>query len=263
MTRFGQDLRVTCLAFRSMALWLLGYPEAALNDADCALMEARQIDHAATLMFTLNFPILVNTYCGNYRSANEHLNELVALAEEKGATFRKAEGVLRRGYLLTLTGEAARAVEIVSAGIDLWRSAGSTIFTPEQEFMLAIAYADCGQFDDAWRCIGEAMAAMQATGERWCEAEAHRVAGEIALKSPQRDEAKAQSHFEHALALARAQQAKSWELRAATSLARLLNHQGQRQAARDLLAPVYDWFTEGFDTSDLRNARALLRELYR
>jgi class 3 adenylate cyclase/predicted ATPase len=263
MTRFGQDLRVTCLAFRSMALWLLGYPEAALNDADCALMEARQIDHAATLMFTLNFPILVNTYCGNYRSANEHLNELVALAEEKGATFRKAEGVLRRGYLLTLTGEAARAVEIVSAGIDLWRSAGSTIFTPEQEFMLAIAYADCGQFDDAWRCIGEAMASMQATGERWCEAEAHRVAGEIALKSPQRDEAKAQSHFEHSLALARAQQARSWELRTATSLARLLNHQGQRQAARDLLAPVYDWFTEGFDTSDLRNARALLRELYR
>jgi class 3 adenylate cyclase/predicted ATPase len=262
MTRFGQDLRVTCLAFRSMALWLLGYPEAALNDADCALMEARQIDHAATLMFTLNFPILVNTYCGNYRSANEHLNELVALAEEKGATFRKAEGVLRRGYLLTLTGEA-KAVEIVSSGIDLWRSAGSTIFTPEQEFMLAIAHAGCGQFDDAWRCIGEAMAAMQATGERWCEAEAHRVAGEIALKSPQRDEAKAQSHFEHALALARAQQARSWELRAATSLARLLDHQEQRQAARDLLVPVYDWFTEGFDTSDLRNARALLRELYR
>jgi class 3 adenylate cyclase/predicted ATPase len=262
MTRFGQDLRVTCLAFRSMALWLLGYPEAALNDADCALMEARQIDHAATLMFTLNFPILVNTYCGNYRSANEHLNELVALAEEKGATFRKAEGVLRRGYLLTLTGEA-KAVEIVSSGIDLWRSAGSTIFTPEQEFMLAIAHAGCGQFDDAWRCIGEAMAAMQATGERWCEAEAHRVAGEIALKSPQRDEAKAQSHFEHALALARAQQARSWELRAATSLAQLLDHQGQRQSARDLLVPVYDWFTEGFDTSDLRNARALLRELYR
>ena len=97
MTRFGQDLRVTCLAFRSMPLWLLGYPEAALKDADCALMEARQIEHVATLMFTLNFPVLVNTYCGNYHSANEHLKELVALAEEKGATFRKAEGVLRRG----------------------------------------------------------------------------------------------------------------------------------------------------------------------
>jgi len=261
MTRFGQDLRVTCLAFRSMALWLLGYPEAALHDADCALMEARQIEHAATLMFTLNFPIIVNTYCGNYHVADEHLKELVVLAEEKGAPFRRAEGVLRRGYILTLTG-AAKAVEIVTSGIDLWRSAGSTIFTPEQEFMLAIAHADSGQFDDAWRCIGEAMTAMQATKERWCEAEAHRVAGEIELKSPQRNVAKAQACFERALTLARARQAKSWELRAATSLARLLSDQGKRQTARDLLAPVYDWFTEGFDTSDLRKAKALLGELH-
>jgi predicted ATPase len=261
MTRFGQDLRVTCLAFRSMASWLLGYPQAALDDADRALMEARQIEHAATLMFTLNFPILVNTYCGNYHAANQHLKELVALAEEKGAPFRKAEGVLRRGYILTLTG-AANAVETVTAGIDLWRSAGSTIFAPEQEFMLAIAYADKGQFDHAWRCIGNAMEAMQATQERWCEAEVHRVAGEIALRWPQRDEAKAQAHFEHSLAIARAQRARSWELRAATSSARLLCHQGKQKLARERLAPVHDWFREGFDTSDLRKAKALLAELH-
>jgi predicted ATPase len=245
-----------------MLLWLLGYPEAALKDADCALMEARQIEHAATLMFTLNFPILINTYCGNYDAANERLKELVILAEEKGAPFRKAEGVLRQGYVLTLTGKATKAVEMVTSGIDLWRSAGSTIFTPEHEFMLAIAHADSGQFDDAWRCIGKAMTAMQATKERWCEAEAHRVAGEIALKSPQRDVAKAQAYFEHSLTVARAQQAKSWELRAATSLARLLSDQGKRQTARDLLVPIYDWFTEGFDTRDLRKAKALLGELH-
>ena len=262
MTRFGQDLRVTCLAFRSMDLWLLGYPEAALKDADCALMEARQIEHAATLMFTLNFPILINTYCGNYDAANERIKELVVLAEEKGAPFRKAEGVLRRGYVLTLTGKATKAVEMVTSGIDLWRSAGSTIFTPEHEFMLAIAYADSGQFDQAWRCIGEAMTAMQATKERWCEAEAHRVAGEIAFKSPQPDVAKAQAYFEQSLAVARAQQARSWELRAAMSLARLLTDQGKRQTAHDLLAPIYDWFTEGFDTSDLLKAKALLDELH-
>ena len=124
--------------------------------------------------------------------------------------------------------------------------------------MLAIAHADSGQFDDAWRCIGEAMSVMQATKERWCEAEAHRVAGEIALQSPQRDEAKAQAHFEHSLTIARAQQAKSWELRTATSMARLFSDQGKRQTARDFLAPIYDWFTEGFDTSDLRKAKALL-----
>jgi class 3 adenylate cyclase/predicted ATPase len=262
MTRFGQDLRVTCLAFRSMALWLLGYPETALKDADCALMEARQIEHAATLMFTLNFPILINTYCGNYDAANGHLKELVALAEEKGASFRKAEGVLRQGYVLTLTGKATKAVEMVRSGIDLWRSAGSTIFTPEHEFMLAIAHADSGRYDDAWRCIGEAMTAMQVTKERWCEAEAHRVAGEIVLKSPQRDAARAQAYFEYSLTIARAQQAKSWELRAAMSMARLLSDQGKRQSARDLLAPIYDWFTEGFDTSDLKKAKALLGELH-
>src|SRR5437762_43666 len=161
MTRFGQDLRVTCLAFRSMALWLLGYPEAALKDADCALAEARQIEHAATLMFTLNFPIIVNTYCGNYDAANERIEELRTLAENKGAPFRKAEAVLRRGYVLTLIGEANKAVETVKSGIDLWRSAGSTIFTPEHESMLAIAHADSSQFDDAWRCIANAMTAMQ------------------------------------------------------------------------------------------------------
>jgi class 3 adenylate cyclase/predicted ATPase len=262
MTRFGQDLRVTCLAFRSMALWLLGYPQAALKDADCALMEARQIDHAATLMFTLNFPILINTYCGNYDAANDHINELAALAEEKGAPFRKAEGVLRRGYVLTLTGKTAKAVEMVSTGIGLWRSAGSTIFTPEQEFMLAVAHADSSEFDEAWVCVGKAMAAMQATKERWCEAEANRVAGEIVLRSPKRDVAKAQAYFERSLAVARAQQARSWELRAAMSMARLLSDQGKRKTARDLLAPVYAWFTEGFDTSDLRKAKALLGELH-
>src|SRR3954469_19162728 len=260
MTRFGQDLRVTCLAFRSLTSWLLGYPEAALNDADCALTEARQIEHAATLMFTLNFPILINTYCGNYHAANEYLKELVALAEEKAAPFRKAEGVLRRGYILTLTG-AAKAVEIVTEGIDLWRAAGSTIFTPEHEFMLAIAYANSHQFDEAKWCIHKSVTAMQVTKERWCEAEVHRVAGEIELKSPQRDVAKAQSYFEHSLSVARARQAKSWELRAAMSLSRLLIDQGRRQTARDLLAPVYDWFTEGFDNSDLRKAKALLAEL--
>jgi class 3 adenylate cyclase/predicted ATPase len=261
MTRFGQDLRVTCLAFRSMLMWLLGYPEAALKGADCALLEARRTEHAATLMFTLNFPIMINTYCGNYDAANEPLKELAMLAEEKRAPFRMAEGVLRQGYILTLKGEATKAVEMVTSGIELWRSAGSTIFTPEHEFMLATAHANSGQFDDAWRCIGKAMTAMQATKERWCEAEAHRVAGEIALKSPQRDVVKAQAYFEHSLSIARAQQARAWELRAAMSLARLLSDQGKRQSAHDLLAPVYDWFTEGFDTSDLRKAKALLGEL--
>ena len=126
---------------------------------------------------------------------------------------------------------------------------------------LAIAYADLGQFDNAWRCIDEAMATIEITKERLFEAEVNRIAGEIALKSPEPDAAKAVEYFELALAVARQQQAKSWELRAAMSIARLWRDQGKVQQARELLAPVYGWFTEGFDTRDLKEAKALLDEL--
>jgi predicted ATPase len=106
------------------------------------------------------------------------------------------------------------------------------------------------------------MTAMETTKEKWCEAEVHRVAGEIALTSPEQDAVKAQAYFERALAVARAQQAKSWELRAAMSLARLWRDQEKRDEANDLLAPIYSWFTEGFDTLDLKEAKALLDELH-
>jgi predicted ATPase len=106
------------------------------------------------------------------------------------------------------------------------------------------------------------MTAVETTKEKWCEADVHRVAGEIALMSPEPDAAKAQAYFERALAVARAQQAKSWELRAAMSLARLWRDQGKRDEAHDLLALIYGWFTEGFDTLDLKEARALLDELH-
>jgi len=126
---------------------------------------------------------------------------------------------------------------------------------------LSRAYAGIGQLDLAWHSVEEALTMAQATGERWIEAEVHRTAGEIALLLPQPDAAKAQRYFERALAVAREQQAKSWELRAAMSIARLWRDQGKRSKARDLLAPVYGWFTEGFDTRDLKEAKALLEEL--
>ncbi|WP_456837379.1 tetratricopeptide repeat protein [Bradyrhizobium sp. USDA 4486] len=261
MTRFGQDLRVPCLGFRSMALWLLGYPDAALNDADCALTEARQIGHGATLMFTLNFPIIVNTYCGNYARANGLVDELVELADQKGAAFRQAEGVLRRGYIATLAGSSNEAVRMVSSGISLWRSAGSTIFAPEQETMLAFAYARSGQFDAAWRCVRDAIAVMERTNERWCEAEVYRVAGEITLLSPEQDVSKAEAYMKRALEISRSQQARSWQLRAATSMARLLCRQHEPKAAYEVLAPAYDWFKEGFGTRDLQDAKSLLSNL--
>jgi predicted ATPase len=128
---------------------------------------------------------------------------------------------------------------------------------------LARAYAELDQFDDAWRCIGEATSTIETTNERWFEADTNRIAGDIALMSPQPDAAKAEGYYKRALAVARQQQAKSWELRAAMSLARLWRDQGKVREARELLASVYGWFTEGFDTRDLKEAKALLDVLER
>jgi predicted ATPase len=132
---------------------------------------------------------------------------------------------------------------------------------PLHSSYLGRAYAELGRFDDAWRSIGEAIDTIENTKETWFEAETNRIAGEIALLSPEPDAAKAEAYFERALAVARAQQAKSWELRAAMSMSRLWRDQGKRDEARNLLAPVYEWFTEGFDTLDLKEVKALLDEL--
>jgi predicted ATPase len=121
-----------------------------------------------------------------------------------------------------------------------------------------MAYAELGQLDDAWRCIDHAIETIERSKEKWCEAEVHRIVGEIALKSLVADTEKAEKHFERALSVARQRQMKSFELRAAMSMARLWRDQGKRDEARELLAPVYGWFTEGFDTLDLKKARALL-----
>jgi predicted ATPase len=150
---------------------------------------------------------------------------------------------------------------MIGSAITALRSTGATLWTPFHLSYLARAYAELNQFDDASRCIGEAMTAVQTTQERWFEAEVHRMAGEIALKSPEQKATKAEAYFERALVVARQQQAKSWELRAAMSMTRLWRDQGKRAEARDLLAPVYGWFTEGFDTPDLKEAKALLDEL--
>ncbi len=125
-----------------------------------------------------------------------------------------------------------------------------------------MAYAELGQLDDARRSIDDAIDKVERSKEKWCEAEVNRVAGEVALRSPAPDTEKAEAYFEHALAVARQQRAKSWELRAAMSMARLWRDQGKRDEGRELLAPVYGWFTEGFDTLDLKEAKTLLDELH-
>jgi class 3 adenylate cyclase/predicted ATPase len=261
-TRFNVDSRVAALSYRSVALWVLGYPEAALRDADGALKKARAIGQAATLMFALDHAPVPYTLCGNYTAAAAQTHELVALAEKKGSPVWKAGGIMNQGSVLALTGRASAAIDMLISGIAAWRATGATLWMPLFLPRLTSAHAELGQFEEAWRCIGEAMTAVETTKEKWCEAEVHRVAGEIALKSPEPDATQAQACFERALSVARAQQAKSWELRAATSLARLWRDQGKRQEAHDLLAPIYGWFTEGFDTLDLNEAEALLDELH-
>jgi len=260
-TRFGQDVRVAILSFRPLALWLLGYSKAALADHEQALRDAREIGHAATLMYAMSNAAMTNIFCGNFATATALTNELVALADEKGASFWKAYGMMHQGCVSALTGKAPKADRMFTSGFNALRATGTTLYMPWYLSLLAVAYAELGRNNDAWRCLGEATATMETGGERWFEAELHRTAGEIELMDPERGAAKAEACFERALAVARKQRAKSWELRSAMSMARLRRRQGKRNEARELLAPIYGWFTEGFETLDLKQAKALLDEL--
>ena len=243
-TRFGVDTGVSIFTYRSLALWMLGYPQAALADTNHALKRARELGQAATLMFALTVTSVAHICCGNYAAANAQLDELCAVADEKGALFWKAYGMVHQGWLFALTRNASDAVDMITSGITAYRSTAATLFVPLPLSYLARAYADLGNFDDAWRCIVEAMTAVETTKERWYEAEINRIAGEIALLLP--DPARAREYFERALVVARHQQAKSWELRASMSLARLWRDQGkvQRSArtARSGLRLVYGRF---------------------
>jgi predicted ATPase len=260
-SRLGRDFWASTLSERSVALWTLGYPDAAVADSERMLQSARNFGRAATLMYALCNGSMPYIFCGDYAAAYALYGELVALTEEKGAPALKGFGMMNRGCLLALTGRASDAVEMIVSGIAAWRSTGARFWEASALSYLARAYAELDQFDDAWRCIGQALKGVETTKERWYEAEINRMAGEIALFSPGLDATKAQGHFERALAVSRAQQAKSWELRAAMSLASLWRDQGKVQQARELLAPVYDWFTEGFHTRDLKEAQALLQQL--
>ncbi len=259
--RFGQDTEVAVLTYRSRILWLLGYPEAAQADAEYSVKVARELGQAATLMFALSITSMTQILCGNHITATTQGQEVGALSEEKGSVMWKSANMMNEGSIWALTGKASSAIQIITSALAPYRSTGATIHHPWYLMHLASAYAELGQLDEAWRSIGQATTAVETTKETWCEAEVQRIAGEVALTLPARDTAKAETYFGRALAVARAQQAKSWELRAAMSMARLWRDQDKRDEASDLLAPVYGWFTEGFDTLDLKEAKALLDDL--
>jgi class 3 adenylate cyclase/predicted ATPase len=260
-TRSGRDVGIGALSSRSNCLWWLGYPAAARDDGELAVKNARETGHATTLMFALHTAGSNHLYCRDYAAANAPLDELIGLADERGAPYWTALGTAVRGALFAVSGNASDAVLAITSGITSLRSTGATLYEPWHLSNLARAYAELGQLDDARRCIDDAIDKVERSKEKWCEAEVHRIAGEIALKSLAPDTEKAEKCFDHALAVARQQQTKSWELRAAMSMARLWRDQGKPQQAHELLAPVYSWFTEGFDTLDLKEAKALLDEL--
>jgi class 3 adenylate cyclase/predicted ATPase len=261
MTSSGRDIRVTLLSVRSGCVWQLGYTAASRNDAELAVKNARETGHAATLMYPLLYSVVNHLRCGNYVAAHTQIDELAALADERGSPYWKAVGTAVKGWLFAETGKASDAVRAITSGITSLRSTGAVLYEPWHLWYLAMAYAELGEHENARRRIDDAIDTIERSKEKWCEAEVHRIAGEIALKSLPPDPEKAERCFDRALAVARQQQAKSWELRASMSVARLWRDQRKGQQAHELLAPVYGWFTEGFDTRDLKEAKALLEEL--
>jgi tetratricopeptide (TPR) repeat protein len=243
-----------------LALWLLGYPKTALMQTDLAIAAARETGHVPTLLFALTLTALTHICCREHEAATAHLEECMGLAQEE-TPYIKYLAAGNRGCVLAQTGKASEAIQAISAAIIGLRPIGATVWGTAWLAHLSLAYAELGKLDDGLRCIGEATTAADSTKERWFEVEINRIAGELTLMSPSPDTVKAATYFQRALAIARKQKAKSWELRATMSMARLWRDQGKPQQARELLAPVYGWFTEGFDTLDLKEAKALLDEL--
>jgi predicted ATPase len=193
--------------------------------------------------------------------ASERAETSRRLANEHGFVQQMANETYRQGLLLAQQGQLKEGIVHMQQGWAAYRATGANVRQPMYLAPLAEAYGQGGQVDEGLQVLAEALAYIEQSGERWWEAELHRLKGELLLLQSANNHSAAVSCFEQALALARRQQAKSWELRTATSLARLWQHQGRSAEAHELLAPVYGWFTEGFDTADLQDARALLDAL--
>jgi predicted ATPase len=205
-TRFGHDIRATAISWRAMALWLLGETDDARDGAEEAVAWARETGHVGSLMFALSHASLTLLHCGDLAKTHAFTDELIAVAEDKGTLYWKAYGQVLQGWAQALTGDAAAAVERIGAGLAAIRSTGATAYGPFSQCGLAQANLALGRLDEARRCIEEAP-------------EIHRLAGEIALAMG--DTAQAEQSFTRALEIARARQARSFELRAAKSLAGL------------------------------------------
>jgi class 3 adenylate cyclase/predicted ATPase len=259
--RFGLSGRVVALSYLSQDLLLLGFPDEAQRLAEQSVEEAQRLSHPPSLCFAHSIASRICYLRGDGKGLAEHSALVVRFADEQELRLWQALGSIYAGWSRGESGAADEAVDLMRAGLAKYRAVGAGLALPLYLLGLAKVEARADNHREALRLLGEAQAAIEAGEERWISAEIHRLAGEIALKSPQPDAAKAEAYFKLALDVAREQQAKFWELRAAMSMARLWRDQSKRDEARDLLAPVNSWFTQGLETPDLKQATDLLDAL--
>ena len=257
---YGEDAGVVCHSFAARALWSLGYPDQMLVRSYEAVTLAHQIAYPLSLIHALSAAAQFHQLRREVRCTQERAATTIILATEQGFPYWIAVCSMLHGWALAHQGRAKEGVEQINQGLIAFRATGGEITRPYYLALLAEAYEIMGQPEAGLTVLTEALTLVDTTGERYYEAEIYRLKGELLLQQSLDNSTEAETCFHHALEIARTQRAKSFELRAATSLARLWQQQGKRQEAHDVLAPVYNWFTEGFDTADLQEAKALLEE---
>ena len=244
--------------YGTMVLWLLGYADQAQQWNQEALARAQQGEHTPSLASAQLFAAILSQHRRDVAATQAYAEAMMALATAQGFEHRVAQGRIMRGWALAMQGDAATGVAHIQQGLGAVQSTGQKLYHPYHLALLAEAYGQAGQPEVGLTCLAEALTLVEATEERWWEAEVYRLKGELLLRLPLPDIPQATACFHQALDVARNQQAKALELRAALSLSRLWQQQGQRDQARQLLTEVYSWFTEGFETPDLQEARMWL-----
>jgi len=252
----GQYPHVNARAHLGIVLFCRGLPQQALAQANEAIAEARRLAHPPSLAANLAPGARLLSLCGDNAALSEWTDELVALTNEQGFPLWGALGTIFRGWVKVEQGDVEKGISLLRDGSAAYRATGAELYTPYHVALLAAACEVAGQVEEALRLIDDSLQMVQRTGESWFAAELYRHKGRLLLRQGHIEVA--EEMYRKAMSIAREQEAKLWELRAAASLARLRRDQGRDAEARDLLAPVYGWFTEGFDTPDLKDAKALL-----
>jgi predicted ATPase len=257
----GLHPRIPSLVWLVRALWVLGYVDQAQQRIQEALAFAQQLGHPPSLAYVEYFAAMLSQCRRDMVATRVCADALMTLAHEQEFVLRFEEGRILRGWALAMQGDADEGLAQIRHGLAAHQDIGPKLSQPYRLSSLAEAYGQAGQPEAGLTVLAEALTLVGATEERWWEAEVYRLKGALLLQLPVPDVPQAAACFQQALTVAYGQQARSLELRAALSLSRLWQQQGKREAAHDLLAPIYDWFTEGLDTADLQDAKELLEEL--